>query len=69
MPESRHFYMPWVGGSWVVTSRIVSRLTMVITYIKGLITPLITTHEPPNGLAAITSFPAWHEHYFQETFV
>ena len=35
---------------------------MVITYIKGLITPLITTHEPPNGLAAITSFPAWHEH-------
>ena len=37
-----------LGGSWVVISRVISRITMVITYIRGLITPLITTHEPPS---------------------
>ena len=37
-----------LGGSWVVISRVISRITMVITYIGGLIAPLITTHEPPS---------------------
>ena len=37
-----------LGGSWVVISRVRSRVTILITHIKGLITPLITTHEPPS---------------------
>ena len=37
---------PYVLRPWVVISRVVSRVTIVITYIRGLITPLITTHEP-----------------------
>ena len=38
-----------LGGSWVVISGLISRVTLTITQIKGLITPLITTHEPPIG--------------------
>ena len=30
-----------LGGSWVVISGVISRITMVITYIRGLITPLL----------------------------
>ena len=39
-----------LGGSWVVISGVITRVTIVITYIRGLIliTPLITTHEPPS---------------------
>ena len=37
-----------LGGSWVVISRVISRVTILITHIRGLITPLITTHEPPS---------------------
>ena len=40
-------------GSYI--SRVVSRLTMVITYIGGLVTPLITTHEPPSKPELLTS--------------
>ena len=40
-------------GSRLVISRVTSRITMVITYIRGLITPLITTHEPPSRCAYI----------------
>ena len=39
-----------LGGSWLGLSRVISRITIVITYIKGLITPLITSHEPPSRL-------------------
>ena len=42
-------------GSWVVISRVTSRVTIVITYIRGLITPLITTHEPPSGHSSCES--------------
>ena len=35
-------------GSWVVISRVIGKITIVITYVRGLITPLITTHEPNN---------------------
>ena len=38
-----------LGGSWVVISRVISRVTILITHIKGLITPLITTHDPPSS--------------------
>ena len=40
-----------LGGSWVVISRVVSRVTILITHIKGLISPFITTHEPPSRLS------------------
>ena len=33
-----------LGGSWVVVSKVICRATIVITYIRGL----ITTHEPPS---------------------
>ena len=35
-------------GSFVVASRAISRITLVVTYIRGLITPLTITHEPPS---------------------
>ena len=35
-----------LGGSWVV----ISKVTIIITHIRRLITPLITTPEPPSGL-------------------
>ena len=34
-----------LGGSWVVISGVMSRVTIVIAHIRGLITPLITTHD------------------------
>ena len=37
-----------LGGSWVVISRVISRVTTVIGPIRGLLTLLITTHEPPS---------------------
>ena len=37
-----------LGGSWVVISGVISRVTIIITHIRGLITLLITTHEPPS---------------------
>ena len=42
-----------LGGSWVVISGVLSRVTILITHIGGLITPLITTHEPPSIVAAL----------------
>ena len=35
-----------LGGPCVVTNVVISRVTIPITFVKGLITPLITTHEP-----------------------
>ena len=37
-----------LGGSWAVISRVIFRVTIIITHIRGLITLLITTHEPPS---------------------
>ena len=37
-----------LGGSWGVISRDISRITMLMTHIRGLITLLISTHEPPS---------------------
>ena len=41
--------IPLLGGSWVVKSRVIGRITILIIHITGLITPLITTHEPPSS--------------------
>ena len=40
-----------LGGSWVVISRVICRVTLIISesLLRGLITPLITTHEPPSN--------------------
>ena len=38
-----------LGGSWVVISGVLSPLIWVITIVTLLITPLITTHEPPSS--------------------
>ena len=46
---------PILGGSWVVISGLISRVTRGITHITGLITPLITTHEPPSTLKLLNS--------------
>ena len=39
---------PLLGGSWVVISGVISRVTLVISPIRGLVTPLISTREPPS---------------------
>ena len=44
-----------LGGSWVVISRVISRVTILITHIRGLITPLILTHEPPTSRLKIVA--------------
>ena len=41
-------YLEDHGPSWVVISGVISRVTIVIIQIRGLLTPLITTHEPPS---------------------
>ena len=41
-----------LGGSWVVICGVVSRVTIIITHISGLIAPLLTTHEPPSNSRA-----------------
>ena len=37
-----------LGGSWLVISRVISPLIGVITIVTLVITPLITTREPPS---------------------
>ena len=37
-----------LGGSWVVISGVISTVTILVTLLRGLITLLITTHEPPS---------------------
>ena len=37
-----------LGGYWVLRSGVISQVTILITLTRGLITPLITTHEPPS---------------------
>ena len=38
-----------LGGSWVVISGVISPLIWVINTVTLLMTPLITTHEPPSS--------------------
>ena len=44
-----------MGGSWVVINRVISRVAILLTHIRWLVTPLITTHEPPSSTSAGTS--------------
>ena len=37
-----------LGGSWVVISRVITRVAILMTHIRGLMTLLLTTHEPPS---------------------
>ena len=43
-PELRRL----LGGSRVSIGGVTSRVTIIITHIRGLITLLITSHEPPS---------------------
>ena len=52
--ESKVKAGPILGGSWVVLCRVISRITKVITYFRGLATPLITTYGPPSTCATET---------------
>ena len=38
-----------LGGSWVVIHGVISPLIWAVTLVTWLITPLITTHEPPSS--------------------
>ena len=49
MPGKRDL-KPCIGGSWVVTSWVISKATILITRIRGLIAPVFTTREPPSVL-------------------
>ena len=39
-----------LGGSWAVINGVISRVTI---HVRGLITPLITTHEAPSRAVII----------------
>ena len=48
------------GSYKYIISRVISRVTILITHIKGLITLLITTPEPPSTLIEPQSPEAYH---------
>ena len=51
----RHLIVSGIlGGSWVDISRVISPLIWVISTATLLITPLITTHEPPSRVEEFT---------------
>ena len=54
MTKGTYKTRPLIGGSWLVIRGVISKVTIVITHIRGLITLLITTHEPPSTLPAFS---------------
>ena len=48
-----------LGGSWVVISRVVSRVTILITHTRGLTTPLITNPEPSSRSPKVCLSAFW----------
>ena len=44
--EGSLHYRTLLGGSWVAISRVISRVTILITHIRALITPHIATLKP-----------------------
>ena len=52
-------FHPILGGSWVVVSGVISKVTIVITRNRGLINPLITTHEPSSRAQNLGRLLAW----------
>ena len=51
-PLVMYVYLPILGGSWVVISRVICRSTILTTHLGGLITPFIATHEPPSNVVS-----------------
>ena len=49
-----------LGGSWVVVSGVISRVSVIITHIRGRIAPFITTHEPPSKAWLAVLCKAFH---------
>ena len=49
--EAKHLWL--LGGSWAVISGVISLLIWIISEVTLLITPRITTHEPPSTLIFI----------------
>ena len=41
-------FMGLLGGSWVAINGGIKRITKITTHIRGLVTPPITTREPPS---------------------
>ena len=58
-----------LGGSWVVISGVISPLIRVLSIVTLLITPLITTHEPPSGAVFDTVPPGRHAQTFQNPLI
>ena len=48
--EAPGFEASLLGGLWVVISRVITRVTILIALNRGLVIPLITTPEPPSDL-------------------
>ena len=48
-------HLTQLGGSWLVISGVLRKVTVLITHIRGLITPLITSHEPPRTLRCLVA--------------
>ena len=42
-----------LGGYWLVISGVISRVAILTSHIRGLITPLTTTHEPPSRVQGL----------------
>ena len=38
-----------LGGSWIVINGLISRVAILMSHVRGPITPLITTDEPPSA--------------------
>ena len=47
-PNDVHTTSTPLGGSWVVISRVITSLIWDLSIVPPLMTPLITTHEPPS---------------------
>ena len=58
MTKGTYKTRPLLGGSWLVISGVISKVSIVITHIRGLIALLITTHEPPSTLPACSWGPS-----------
>ena len=46
------------GGAWVVISGLICRVTIVLSPLKGLMTPLLATHEPPSTIMELSPYKA-----------
>ena len=56
-----------LGGSWIVINGLISRVTILISHIRGLITPPITTREPPSRGLRMSRLPENHVMAWEHT--